>query len=228
MNPGSDKREVRSFVRRSGRLTPGQVRALAELWPKYGLDAENGRIDAEAVFGRKAPCVLEIGFGNGESLVEQATTDPGADFIGVEVHRPGIGHCLMHLASAGVDNVRLVEADAVDVLERRLDDRTLDRINLYFPDPWPKKRHHKRRILNAAFLALCARRLKRGAHLHIATDWTDYAEHIDLELTRSPNFRIVERREHDGSRPLERPPTKFEKRGLKLGHPIVDWKLAAN
>ncbi|MGB5344722.1 MAG: tRNA (guanosine(46)-N7)-methyltransferase TrmB [Woeseia sp.] len=221
-------RTIRSFVRRTGRMTPAQQRAMNELWPRFGIGYSASPLDLGAVFGRTAPRVLEIGFGNGETLVAQASANPDSDYIGVEVHEPGVGHCLLHIEVNDVDNLRLISHDALEVMEQQLGAASLSRINLYFPDPWPKKRHHKRRIVNDAFLALCARKLRDRGHLYIATDWANYAEHIDERIDRSPDFACVERREHDGSQPLERPNTKFERRGLKIGHRIVDWKLRRN
>lgn len=218
-------RSVRSFVRRTGRMTAGQERALRELWPVMGIDFGAQPLEAENVFGRDAPRVLEIGFGNGETLVEQAVANPDRDYIGIEVHEPGLGHCLMHAEAAGIANLRLICHDALEVLAEQVPDAWLARINLYFPDPWPKKRHHKRRIVNGAFLSLCALKLKTSGHLHIATDWANYAEHIDEVIAQSQNFAVADRRQHDGSAPLERPNTKFERRGLRKGHEIVDWKL---
>ncbi len=218
-------RTVRSFVRRSGRLTAAQQRALAELWPRYGIDYDGRALALAGLFGRDAPCVLEIGFGNGETLVEQAAAFPERNFIGIEVHEPGIGHCLLQIEAAGIDNLRLVAHDALEVLERQIPDGALSRINLYFPDPWPKKRHHKRRIVNLAFMELAARKLGPHGQLHIATDWANYAEHIDDVIARSPDFSCRERRQHGGDRPLDRPTTKFERRGLKRGHNIFDWRL---
>ncbi len=218
-------RTVRSFVRRSGRLTAAQQRALAELWPRYGIDYDGRALALAGLFGRDAPCVLEIGFGNGETLVEQAAASSERNFIGIEVHEPGIGHCLLQIEAAGIDNLRLVAHDALEVLERQIPDGALSRINLYFPDPWPKKRHHKRRIVNLAFMELAARKLGPHGQLHIATDWANYAEHIDDVIARSPDFSCRERRQHGGDRPLDRPTTKFERRGLKRGHNIFDWRL---
>ena len=216
-------RSIRSFVRRTGRLTASQQRALDELWPTYGIEADAAPIDFGALFGRDAPRVLEIGFGNGDSLATQAFERPEQDFIGVEVHEPGVGHCLIRMRELGIGNLRLICHDAIEVLDRQIPAGSIDRINLYFPDPWPKKRHHKRRIVQPAFLAACARALKPGGALHIATDWANYAEHIDEVLAASDLFTCRERREHDGTAPLDRPPTKFEQRGLRHGHGIVDW-----
>lgn len=214
---------MRSFVRRSGRMTAGQERALSELWPQFGVSIDDSTLDFRELFGRDAPVVLEIGFGNGESLVQLAVEQPEANFLGIEVHEPGIGHCLLALEEAGLANLRVVSHDALEVLQRT-PDAALARINLYFPDPWPKKRHHKRRIVNESFLTLCHRKLGGGGHLHIATDWANYAEHIDEILTGSSAFEIEVRREHSGDAPLERPTTKFERRGLRKGHKIFDWK----
>ncbi|MDX1518331.1 MAG: tRNA (guanosine(46)-N7)-methyltransferase TrmB [Woeseiaceae bacterium] len=218
------RRSVRSYVRRTGRLTPSQQRALATLWPRYGVEPGGQPLVPSTLFGRDAAVVLEIGFGNGDTLVELAASSPDADFIGIEVHEPGVGHCLLRIRDAGISNLRLIAHDAVEVLKDHLAPDSIDRINLYFPDPWPKKRHHKRRIVQPAFLELCARVLRRGGTLHIATDWENYAEHIDDTLRDSALFRIDERREHDGDNPLQRPVTKFERRGMRRGHRIWDWR----
>ncbi len=222
------KRTVRSFVRRTGRLTPGQERALGVLWPEYGIDYSPQALDLQSVFGRDAPDVLEIGFGNGETLVNQAAANRERDYLGIEVHRPGVGHCMMHAKAAGLSNLRIICHDAIDVLRNQIPDHSLARINLYFPDPWPKKRHHKRRIVQAAFLQLAADKLRDSGTLHIATDWTNYAEHIDEVLDQSSRFRLGERREHRGERALDRPTTRFEQRGLTKGHKIFDWILVRN
>ena len=222
---GKTRRPVRSFVRRAGRLTASQQRALDELWPLWGVDYSPAELDLDALFGRRAPRVLEIGFGNGESLVQQATDHPERDFIGIEVHEPGVGHCLLAIREAGIRNLRLIAHDAVDVLSHQVPPASLERINLYFPDPWPKKRHHKRRILQPAFVELCAERLVAGGALHIATDWANYAEHIDETMAGSGRFTCAERRQHGGDAPLDRPRTKFERRGLRLGHRIWDWRF---
>ncbi|MEL7186254.1 MAG: tRNA (guanosine(46)-N7)-methyltransferase TrmB [Pseudomonadota bacterium] len=219
------KRTIRSFVRRTGRITPSQQAALDELWPRYGLEYRPGIVDFDEVFGRAAPRVLEIGFGNGETLVAQAVENPDTDFIGVEVHEPGVGHCLLQARDAGIENLRVVMHDAIEVLVHQVALQSLTRVNLYFPDPWPKKRHHKRRIVQASFLDLVAERLEPRGKLNIATDWANYAEHIDEVLAQSDRFRCVERREHAGDAPLDRPRTKFEARGLKKGHGICDWSF---
>jgi tRNA (guanine-N7-)-methyltransferase len=218
-------RPIRSFVRRAGRLTASQQRALDELWPEVGLDFSPEPLDFALLFGRKAPIVLEIGFGNGDSLVVQAAASPEKNFLGIEVHDPGIGHCLIRAQDAGISNLRLIAHDAIEVLEKQIPEASLQRINLYFPDPWPKKRHHKRRIVQPRFLDLCERLLEPAGGIHIATDWANYAEHIDEVFSADSRFTCTERREHDGDNPFERPMTKFEKRGLREGNRIHDWKF---
>ena len=225
MSDPRQQRKIRSFVRRAGRMTTSQQRALDELWPRYGLDFSRELLDLDTVFGRDAPRILEIGFGNGDSLVAQAGDEPDHDFLGIEVHEPGVGHCLIAARKAGISNLRLIVHDAVEVLEAQIPPASFARINLYFPDPWPKKRHHKRRIITPAFLKLCANRLVPGGSLRIATDWAGYADHIDEAFAASTDFVCRDRREHDGDRPLDRPMTKFERRGLRHGHRIWDWRF---
>ena len=212
-------------MRRAGRLTTGQAQALQELWPVFGIDFSDELIDLDSVFGRAAPRVLEIGFGNGETLVEQAAANPSTDFIGIEVHEPGVGHCLLRAHAAGISNLRLSRRDAIDVLRQQIPDSSLRRINLYFPDPWPKKRHHKRRILQHDFLQMLSRKIEPGGTFHIATDWQDYAEQIDELIGSDDSFRLSERRTHGGGDPLDRSTTRFERRGLQQGHKIWDWRL---
>ena len=217
-------RAVRSFVRRAGRMTASQERALEALWPKFGIEYSPEEIDLETVFGRRADTVLEIGFGNGDSLVAAAAARPELNFLGIEVHEPGVGHCLIGIRESAIGNLRIIAHDAVEVLQNQLTAGCLARINLLFPDPWPKKRHHKRRIIQAPFLALTARALSEGGSLYIATDWKNYAEHIDETLGDCACFKLHERREHGGDHPLDRVSTKFEKRGLGKGHRIWDWQ----
>ncbi len=219
------RRTIRSFVRRAGRLTPPQQRALDELWPELGIDFSGQELNLDQVFGRSAPKTLEIGFGNGTTLVQQAEENPSHDFIGIEVHEPGVGRCLRAAKQAGLSNLRLIAHDAIEVLQTQLPANSLQRINLYFPDPWPKKRHHKRRIVQDSFLSLCARCLQQGGALHVATDWENYAEHISETLDQSTLFECAESRVHDGDAPLSRPMTKFERRGLRHGHRIRDWRF---
>jgi len=206
-------------------MTPSQQRALDDLWPVFGIDFSESALDFGSVFGRDAPVVLEIGFGDGETLVQQAAERPDADFVGIEVHEPGVGHCLLKARDSSVTNLRLIRHDAIEVLTHQVPPGSLARVNLYFPDPWPKKRHHKRRIVQAAFLELIADRLRPGGSLHIATDWANYAGHIDATVNECGRFECVEQREHDGDRALDRPRTKFERRGLKKGHHIWDWRF---
>jgi tRNA (guanine-N7-)-methyltransferase len=206
-------------------MTSSQSQALEKLWPAYGIDYSPEPLDLRAVFGRQAPVVLEIGFGNGDTFVEQAINDPERNYLGIEVHEPGVGHCLIRANGAGAENLRIIAHDAMEVLAHQVPDESLARINLYFPDPWPKKRHHKRRIIQEPFLALAARKLAPGGELCIATDWADYAEHIDEVLADCHEFRVEETRGHGGDAPIDRPTTKFERRGLGKGHRIRDWRL---
>ena len=222
---GSGTRTVRSFVRRTGRLTAAQNRALEELWPRFGIDFPAEPLDLDRVFGRSAQRIVEIGFGDGQTLVQDAARHPQQDFLGVEVHTPGIGRCLIAARDLGLGNLRVINHDAVEVL-RQLPEQSLDRVNLYFPDPWPKKRHHKRRLVQPAFLELVASRLVNGGRLHIATDWENYAAHIDAVIAQSPSFELCERRLHTEPAWHDRQATKFERRGLRLGHSIWDWRLA--
>lgn len=225
VNAHENRRTVRSFVKRAGRLTPSQRKALTELWPEYGIDYSPEPLNLEALFSKSGPLVLEIGFGNGETLVQQAQQNPDENFIGIEVHEPGVGHCLLRARDTGIGNLRLIVHDAIEVLIHQIPPDCLSRLNLYFPDPWPKKRHHKRRIIQHDFLDLVADRLSAAGTLNIATDWVNYADHIDEILSRSGRFDCAERREHNGDRPLDRPRTKFELRGLNKGHNIYDWSL---
>jgi tRNA (guanine-N7-)-methyltransferase len=214
-------RRIRSFVRREGRLTPGQQKALQAGWPRYGLDATQ-MLDYRAVFGRDAPVTLEIGFGNGASLAHMAANEPASDFIGIEVHRPGVGRLLRELAARDLHNVRVICADAVEVLEGAVPDASLERVLLFFPDPWPKKKHHKRRIVQPAFIALLARKLKPGGLLHMATDWLPYAEHMLELMEASDDFVNCAGPGQYSRRPDYRPVTKFEHRGERLGHAVRD------
>jgi tRNA (guanine-N7-)-methyltransferase len=207
-------RPIRSYVLRQGRTTPAQARALEELYPRYGLPFAGEPL--KNPFGRNAPLVLEIGSGMGETTAAIAKARPDADFIAVEVHGPGVGSLLNRLASEGLGNVRVIRHDAVEVLSRMVADDALTAIHLFFPDPWPKKRHHKRRLVQPEFAALAARKLVPGGVLHAATDWPDYAEHIEIVLLGESSFEKTDR----GF--VQRPPTKFEARGRRLGHPIRD------
>jgi tRNA (guanine-N7-)-methyltransferase len=201
---------------------------MERLWPRYGIDFGPVILDFEELFGRRKPVVLDIGFGDGDALVAQAAERPELDFIGLEVHAPGVGHCLLQAEARDIGNLRLIRHDAIEVLQLQIGDGALHRINVYFPDPWPKKRHRKRRLLQPDFLELAASRLAEHGSLHIATDWQDYAVHIDAAVAACPSFSVAVRREHGGDRPLDRPVTRFERRGLKLGHRIFDWRVVRN
>lgn len=219
------RRTIRSFVRRTGRLTPSQERALREEWGRFGIDFNEEALNLDEIFGRQAERVLDIGFGNGESLVAAARDHAQMDFIGIEVHEPGAGHCILKAKEENVSNLRIVIHDAIDVMQHQLTTASLSRVNLLFADPWPKKRHHKRRIVNSPFLDLAADRLIEGGALYMATDWENYAEHIDEVMEARTDFRLDERREHHGDQPLDRHTTKFETRGLRRGHHIWDWRF---
>ncbi|MEX1080667.1 MAG: tRNA (guanosine(46)-N7)-methyltransferase TrmB [Halofilum sp. (in: g-proteobacteria)] len=212
-------RPLRSFVLREGRLTSAQQRALTELWPRYGL-TPNGTLDFSAIFGRQAPVWLEIGFGNGEALHHMAGLYPEIDFVGIEVHRPGVGRLLNALERDGLTNVRVICADASEVIRGHIARGALERVLVFFPDPWPKKRHHKRRLIQPDFTAELVRVLPSGGMLHLATDWADYAEHMQAVLTAEPGLENTA----DGGarRPEYRPQTRFELRGVNKGHAVVD------
>ena len=224
MSEPQHPRAIRSFVTRAGRITEAQVRALGELWPKYGVEFAPQPLSARALFGREAPRTLEIGFGNGEHLLALAAAHPERDFIGVEVHRPGVGRLLLGLEKAALGNVRLVCHDAVEVLEQQIPRGFLDELLILFPDPWPKKRHHKRRLIQGPFTALAAARLAHGGVLRLATDWEPYALEMLEVLTHTADLENLS--EYGGfmARPSERAPTRFERRGERLGHAV--WDLA--
>ncbi len=228
MNPAEaapHRREIRSFVRREGRMTVAQKRALEELWPRYGVDAPKNRGHGpllQQIFARTAPVVLEIGFGNGEHLLARAQAEPEKDFLGVEVHRPGAGRVMNRAQAAGLRNLRVACVDAVEVLRDWLPERSLSEIVVYFPDPWPKKRHHKRRLVQPPFASLAASRLAGGGLLKLATDWADYATHMRAVLDAEPSLQSLAGGAGFVARPAERPPTRFETRGRKLGHEVFD------
>jgi len=215
-------RKIRSFVRREGRLTPGQQRALDELWPQFGIEHDSGLIDFDEVFGRNAPRVLEIGFGNGASLAQQAAANPDMDFLGIEVHRPGVGSLLQAIEREGLQNVRVMQEDAVEIIRDQVAASTLDKVQLFFPDPWHKKKHHKRRIVQPAFVELLSDRLKHGGLFHMATDWQHYAEHMLEVMNNMDGFSNTSTAGDYVERPASRPLTKFEQRGHRLGHGVWD------
>ena len=215
-------RPIRSFVRREGRITKAQERALTELWPRYGVDAGDAPLDFRALFGRAAPVHVEIGFGNGDVLAAMAARHPEYDYLGIEVHRPGIGALLRRLEAAGLGNARVMRADAEEVLARNIPDAALSAVYIFFPDPWPKKRHHKRRLIQPEFAELVRRKLQPGGMLHLATDWRDYAEQMLDVLSQTPGFENTAGAGAFAPRPEERPLTKFEQRGKRLGHEVYD------
>ena len=216
-------RQIKSFVLRQGRLTKGQELALATAWPQYGIAEGQGWLDFAAIFGNAAPVSLEIGFGNGESLAQMARAAPERNFLGIEVHTPGVGHLLHLVQKYQLENLRVMNTDAVEIIQQRIPTGSLNRIQIYFPDPWHKKRHHKRRIIQAAFVSLLATRLQAGGLLHLATDWQDYAQAMAEVLDASPDFCTMNPSgEPFSPRPEFRPLTKFEQRGLKLGHGVWD------
>ncbi len=215
------RRRIRSFIRRQGRLTLGQQHALDHLWPVYGLEPTLD-YDFKEVFGREAELIMEIGFGNGESLLAMAIANPAINYIGIEVHQPGVGHLLLKLDQFQVSNVRIYCHDAVEILEQRIADNSLSGVQLFFPDPWHKTRHHKRRIVNPGFAALLSRKLTGGGYFHAATDWQNYAEHMLAVLTGEPQFINTCLSGDYCERPDYRPQTKFESRGLRLGHGVWD------
>jgi tRNA (guanine-N7-)-methyltransferase len=219
---GPPERKIRSFVLRQGRITTAQQRAFDEHWQRYGLEFAGVPRDFSAVFARSAPLVLEIGFGNGEQLLHAVQTEPERDFLGIEVHRPGVGRLLNGLAAADVGNARLYHHDAVEVLEREIAPSALAEVRIYFPDPWPKKRHQKRRLIQPAFVALLASRVTPGGRLHLATDWADYAEHMQGVLDNAPDWRRNAQHPASTERPSWRIDTHFERRGMRLGHGVWD------
>jgi tRNA (guanine-N7-)-methyltransferase len=224
MHETSHPRSIRSFVTRGGRITAAQQRALTVLWPRYGVEYQARPLDLAALFAREAPRTLEIGFGNGENLVALARAHPERDYLGIEVHRPGVGRLLLALEQQRLTNVRVICHDAVEVLERQIAPGSLAEILILFPDPWPKKRHHKRRLLQAPFVALLTRALGAGGVLRLATDWQPYALEMLAVLTAAQDLRNLAAAGGFVERPAERMPTRFELRGTRLGHGV--WDLA--
>jgi tRNA (guanine-N7-)-methyltransferase len=221
-------RAIRSFVTRAGRITEAQERALETLWPKYGVELDTGAtpsvLDLDTLFGRHAPRSVEIGFGNGENLSKVAAAHPDRDYLGIEVHRPGVGRLLLALEESQLTNVRLICYDAVEVLAHWIGQHSLDEVVILFPDPWPKKRHHKRRLVQSAFVELLTERLRPGGVIRMATDWQPYAEEMLATLTANPRLQNLSTTGGYIPRPAERVATRFEKRGERLGHEV--WDLA--
>lgn len=218
------QRHIRSFVLRAGRMTPAQQRALTELWPLYGVDLDDAPLDLGTIFGRGAPRCLEIGFGIGEVIGNLAESNPHIDYLGIEVHRPGVGRLLLRAAQAKVRNLRVICHDAVEVLRDKLPDGCVDEILVFFPDPWHKKRHHKRRLIDPAFAATLAAKLRMGGVLRLATDWQAYAEHMLAVCNGIPLLATLSADATFVARPDLRPETRFERRGARLGHGV--WDLA--
>jgi tRNA (guanine-N7-)-methyltransferase len=214
------RRPVRSYVLRQGRVTDAQRRARESLLPRFGIPFAHAPLDLDRAFGRTAPRILEIGFGMGDTTADIAGRHPENDYLGVEVHSPGVGALLQRIDKLGLANVRIIQHDAVEVMEHMIPPASLSAAHLFFPDPWPKKRHHKRRLIQPPFVALLASRLKPGAYLHAATDWEDYANQILATLSAEP--QLVNTAAGFAPRPDWRPRTKFEERGLKLGHRVWD------
>ena len=215
-------RRIRSYVLRTGRMTPGQQRAFEDNWARWGLEYGDGDPDFDRVFGRAGPRVLEIGFGMGQSLVEMAAAAPEKNFIGIEVHKPGVGRLLHSMADQDVSNIRVYCHDAVEVLRDCIADESLDTIQIFFPDPWHKKRHHKRRLIQPGFVEELVRKLKPGGLLHLATDWENYAEQMMEVLSDASGLENTCSAGSYASRPEYRPLTKFEQRGERLGHGVWD------
>jgi tRNA (guanine-N7-)-methyltransferase len=216
----AERRSIRSYVLRQGRVTDAQARAFERLMPVYGIPFAPRPLDLDAAFGRRAPKILEIGFGMGETTAAIAQAHPENDYLGIEVHTPGVGALLRRVESLGLANVRVIQHDAVEVVEKMIAPASLDGVHVFFPDPWPKKRHHKRRLLQSAFVGLLATRLKPGAYLHAATDWEDYAMQMLEVLSGEPS--LANTATGFAPRPESRPLTKFETRGRRLGHGVWD------
>jgi tRNA (guanine-N7-)-methyltransferase len=222
MNEPDQRRPIRSYVLRAGRMTEGQQRAYDENWQRWGLVASDGVLDYQKAFGRDATVVLEIGFGMGQSLVAMAAAAPDKNFIGVDVHRPGVGKLLHGMVASDIDNIRVYCHDAVQVLQDCIAADSLDEVQIYFPDPWHKKRHNKRRLIQPGFVELLLTRIKPGGVLHVATDWENYAEQIMDVLSANPQLHNTAGTGHYAPRPPHRPLTKFERRGERLGHGVWD------
>ena len=215
------QRRIRSFVLRQGRLTKGQERALQTAWPTFGIEYLDQPLDLNQAFGRNdSKKILEIGFGMGDATAKIAQTLPDCDFLAVEVHTPGVGSLLKLMQEGGISNIRIIQHDAVEVLQNMLTDASLDGVHIFFPDPWHKKRHHKRRLIQAEFVKLLCAKLKAGAYIHVATDWQEYAEWVLEVLQGEPQLQNTA--SDYAEKPSYRPLTKFENRGLKLGHGVWD------
>jgi tRNA (guanine-N7-)-methyltransferase len=216
-----DPARIKSFIRRQGRATVGQKQALENHWDKYCLSPQD-EFDLLKAFGRQAPLIVEIGFGNGASLAEMAAANPDLNYLGIEVHRPGVGHLMMLLEERGISNVRIYHHDAIEILEQKIPDHSIAGVHLFFPDPWHKRRHHKRRIVRPSFLELLNKKLAPGGYFHAATDWEDYAKDMLATLSADAGLKNASPSGDYCPRPDYRPLTKFENRGLGLGHGVWD------
>ena len=219
-------RKIRSFVKREGRLTKAQAKALELYWGTMGLDHENGKIDPRVLFSNDNPVVLEIGFGMGKSLVEMAKNAPEINFIGIEVHRPGVGACIALAQEQQVTNLKVYEHDAIEILADCIPDGVLTTVQLFFPDPWHKKKHHKRRIVQPEFVETIRQKLKVGGVFHMATDWENYAECMLEDMSTAPGYENLSPNQNYVPRPDSRPLTKFENRGQRLGHGVWDIQFS--
>lgn len=226
INDDKKMRPIRSFVKREGRLTPAQRQSMEKNWAELGLSSTSGIIDFDQTFKRTAPRIVEIGFGMGASLLTMCQEAPHCDFIGIEVHRPGVGAFLIRVKELGLTNTRVYCEDAVEVLERCITDNSLDKIQIFFPDPWHKKRHHKRRLIQPKFIELLTQKLKPKGIIHLATDWENYAEHMMEVLSAQSNLQNTAGHHQFAPKPEERPLTKYEQRGQRLGHGVWDLVFA--
>ncbi|MCP4414895.1 MAG: tRNA (guanosine(46)-N7)-methyltransferase TrmB [Gammaproteobacteria bacterium] len=221
-------RKIRSFVKRAGRLTPGQQRALNELLPEFGIDLDSGLVDFNTLFTNNSDVILEIGFGMGQSLLQQARENPDHNYLGIEVHSPGVGSLLNGMKEHGLDNIRVSMNDAVEVLENNIPEQSLSCVQLFFPDPWHKKRHHKRRLVQKDFVEAILKRLKPAGVFYLATDWENYAEHMLEVISAVSGFSNLSKEGNYLPRPDTRPLTKFEQRGQRLGHGVWDLMFIRN
>lgn len=222
MKPEYKKKSIRSFVIRAGRMTDGQKSAFDQWWPSYGLSLFDGVLDFTEIFGRTAPVVLEVGFGMGDSLLAMAKNDPDTDFVGIEVHPPGVGRLISCAGLDGVKNLRVFMADANDVFADCIPNNSLTRMQLFFPDPWHKKKHNKRRIVQPTFIETIRTKLAKNGHFHMATDWENYADYAMEVMSCTEGYRNVAGEYHFAKQPSYRPTTKFETRGERLGHGVWD------
>ena len=218
--PSQFLRPIRSFVKREGKLTSGQQNAINRFWPSYGVDLDHDVLNFKSLFNRDANTIVEIGFGNGLSLASMAQAQPELNFFGIEVHRPGVGSLLVQVGKHSLSNVRVSQDDAVQVFEQQIADDSLQRVQIFFPDPWHKKRHHKRRLIQPEFVEMLVKKLKPSGQIHVATDWENYAEHILEVLSADINLRNTA--EAYAEKPDYRPKTKYEERGRRLGHGVWD------